>query len=217
MFLELRSKVHYLTPAELPERSQLVSLVASILEAGVGVVQYRTKTASTRRMYGDVVALLNLTRKAHVPLLVNDRLDIALAAGADGVHIGEDDLPTNVARRMLGPMAIVGVSADSPAAAREAERLGASYVACAAVFPSPTKADKPVIGVEGLQAVQRATNLPVCAIGGITLERLPELVEANPAMIAAISAINSAPDPARAARELVEATARLLPRRVIGP
>lgn len=217
MFLELRSKVHYLTPAELPERSQLVSLVASILEAGVGVVQYRTKTASTRRMYGDVVALLNLTRKAHVPLLVNDRLDIALAAGADGVHIGEDDLPTNVARRMLGPMAIVGVSADSPAAAREAERLGASYVACAAVFPSPTKVDKPVIGVEGLQAVQRATNLPVCAIGGITLERLPELVEANPAMIAAISAINSDPDPARAARELVEATARLLPRRVIGP
>ena len=217
MLYGLRSKVHYLTPAILPDRARLMSLVDAMLAAGVGLVQYRAKDAPTRLMYEDVTALLRLTRRAEVPLIVNDRLDIALAVGADGVHVGEEDLPTNVVRRMMGPAAIVGISADTPAAAREAERLGATYVACGAIFPSPTKTDKPVIGLEGLRAVQRATSLPVCAIGGINLATLPALQEANPAMIAVISAINDAPDPARAARELVEATRTLLPRKIIGP
>lgn len=217
MLFSVRSKVYYLTPAVLPDRARLVTLVRAVIEAGVGMIQYRAKQATARRMYQDVEALLRVTRPAAVPLIVNDRVDIALAAGADGVHIGEEDLPTNVVRRMMGPAAIVGVSADTPAAARQAERQGASYVACSAVFASPTKQDKPVIGPQGLLAVQRATNLPACAIGGITLERLPELQEANPALIAVISAINDAPDPARAARELVEAARTLLPHRAIGP
>ena len=217
MLYGLRSKVYYLTPAVLPDRAALVSLVERVVAAGVGLVQYRVKDAPTRRMYEDVVALLRVTRSAAVPLLVNDRLDLALAAGADGVHVGEEDLPTNVVRRMMGPAAIVGVSADTPAEAREAEQRGASYVACGALFPSLTKPEKAVIGPEGLQAVQRATSLPVCAIGGITLDNLVMLQAANPAMIAVISAINDAPDPAQAARELVEATRQFLPRRIIGP
>jgi thiamine-phosphate diphosphorylase len=217
MLFSVRSKVYYLTPAVLPERASLVALVKAVVAAGVGMVQYRVKQASARRMYEDVQALLRVTRPANVPLIVNDHLDIALAAGADGVHIGEEDLPTNVVRRMVGPAAIVGVSADTPREARQAELQGASYVACSAVFPSPTKQDKPVIGPEGLLAVQRATNLPVCAIGGITVDSLPALQEVNPALIAVISAINDAPDPAQAARELVEAAHRLLPRRIIGP
>jgi thiamine-phosphate diphosphorylase len=144
-------------------------------------------------------------------------VDIALAAGADGVHVGEEDLPTNVVRRLMGPAAIVGVSAYTPAAARAAEQAGASYVACGAIFPSPTKPDQPVLGPRCLADIQRVTSLPVCAIGGITLENLPALQETNPALLAVISAINDAPGPARAARELVQAAEELLPRRVLGP
>jgi thiamine-phosphate diphosphorylase len=216
MLFTVRSKVYYLTPAVLPDRAGLLALVRAVVGAGVGLVQYRVKDASARRMYEDVEALLHLTRPANVPLIVNDRLDIALAAGADGVHVGEEDLPVNLARRMMGPAAIVGVSADTPAAARAAEQAGASYVACGAIFPSPTKPDKPVLGPACLAGIQRATSLPVCAIGGITLANLPALTETNPALIAIIAAINDAPDPAQAARDLVSASHRLLPRRVIG-
>ncbi len=217
MLLAPRSKIYYITPWPLPERQTLIRLVQAVLRAGVGLVQYRAKQASTRRMYEDAQALLRLTRPFGVPLIINDRLDIALAAGADGVHIGSEDLPTNVARRMMGPSAIVGVSADHPAEARRAERQGASYVACGAVFPSPTKPDKPVIGPHGVAAVQHAVTIPVCAIGGITADNLAELSEVNPALVAVISAINDAPDPYAAARRLVEVARTALPHRVFGP
>jgi thiamine-phosphate pyrophosphorylase len=217
MLLTVRSKIYYLTPALLPDRARLVALVRSVVGAGVGLVQYRVKDATTRRMFEDVQALLRVTRPAHVPLIVNDRVDIALAAGAEGVHVGEEDLPTSVVRRMMGPAAIVGVSADTPATARQAELAGASYVACGAIFPSPTKPDKPVLGPACVAALQRVTSVPVCAIGGISLENLPALRETNPSLIAVISAINDAPDPARAARELVQAAGRLLPRRSVSP
>ena len=216
MLFNVRSKIYYLTPAVLPDRARLVALVRSVVGAGVGLVQYRAKEASTRRMFEDVEALLRLTRPAHVPLIVNDRVDIALAAGADGVHVGEEDLPAAVVRRMMGPAAIVGVSADTPAAARAAEQAGASYVACGAIFPSPTKPDKPVLGPACLLGLQRVTSLPVCAIGGLTLANLPALQATNPALIAIISAINDAPDPAQAARDLVSAAHHLLPRRLMG-
>lgn len=216
MLVDLRSKVYYITPAEVADTAELVRLVRLVVRAGVGMVQYRAKSASGRRMYRDVEALLGFTRPAGIPLIVNDAVDIALATGADGVHVGEEDLPVNVVRRMVGPKAIVGASADQPEAAKKAERDGATYVACGAVFPSPTKQDKPVIGPQGVAAVQRVVNIPVCAIGGINAENIYQLQEVSPALVAVISAINTAEDPAIAAHRLVEASLEALPHRTLG-
>lgn len=216
MLVGLRSKIYYITPGEVTDSAELIRLARLVIRAGVGVIQYRAKSASARCMYREVEALLSLTRPAEIPLIVNDAVDVALATGADGVHVGEEDLPVNVVRRLMGPNAIVGASADHPEAAKKAERDGATYVACGAVFLSPTKQDKPVIGPAGVAAVQRAVSLPVCAIGGINAENIYQLQEVNPALVAVISAINAAEDPGAAAQHLVKASLEALPHRTRG-
>ena len=212
MSLEVVSPIYYLTPSELPEPARLVALVREVLRARVGVVQYRAKDTTTRRRYEDAVALLALTRPARVPLIINDRVDVALAAGADGVHLGQSDLPVAVARRLLGPYAVLGVTVANADQARQAEREGASYVAVGPVFPSPTKPEYPAVGPASVAAMRRAVAIPVCAIGGITADNLPALADAAPDLVAVISAINDAPDPAAAARELVAVAHALWPR-----
>ena len=216
MSLEVASPIYYVTPGELPEPARLVALVREVLRARVGVVQYRAKEATTQRMYEDTRALLAVTRPTRVPLIVNDRVEVALAVGADGVHVGQEDLPANVVRRMMGPAAIVGVTADEPRLARQAERNGASYVACGAIFPSPSKPEEGVIGVAGARAVQQAVSIPVCVIGGITAENLPQLRPVDPELVAVIAAINDAPAPGQAAAELVELCRTQLPPRGLG-
>ena len=216
MALNLRSKLYYLTPPDLPDTAALVSRVVAVLRGGVGMVQYRAKALPAARMYQDVVALLHVTRPAGVPLIVNDRVEVALAVGADGVHVGQADLPANVVRRMMGPAAIVGVTADEPRLARQAEKNGASYVACGTIFPSLTKPERPVIGVAGARAVQQAVSIPVCVIGGITAENLAQLRPVDPELVAVIAAINDALDPGQAAAELVELCRTQLPPRGLG-
>ena len=212
MSLEVVSPIYYVTPGGLPEPARLVALVREVLRARVGVVQYRAKEATTQRMYEDTRALLAVTRLARVPLIVNDRVDVALAAGADGVHVGQTDLPVAVARRLMGPYAVLGVTVDTVEQARQAERDGASYVAVGPVFPSPTKPECPAIGPASVAAMRGAVQIPVCAIGGITAENLAALADAAPDLVAVISAINEAPNPGMAARELVAAAHALWPR-----
>jgi thiamine-phosphate pyrophosphorylase len=209
--MEYRSPIYYLTPAEPLETPRLVALVRQVVAAGVGLVQYRAKDLPTRRMYEDVAALLAVTRPAGVPLLVNDRVEVALAAGAEGVHLGQEDLPVALTRRLLGPYAILGVSVESPEQARQAVRDGASYVACGPIFPSLVKPECPARGVMALAAIRRVVSVPLCAIGGISAANLGELREVHPELIAVITAINGAPDPAAAARELVAAAKVLWP------
>jgi len=117
----------------------------------------------------------------------------------------------------MGPHAIVGVTAPELTAAREAERAVASYISCGPIFASPTKPEKPPVGVQHLQRLQQAVSLPVCAIGGINEETIPELAEASPTMIAVGSAISQADDPAAAARRLVEIAAETIPHITFGP
>lgn len=162
----LKSRLYYLTPDPTPETSELCALVQQAVEGGVGMVQYRAKGLSTARMLCDARALLAFLRPARVPLLINDRLDVALAACADGVHVGQDDMPVEVARRMMGPRAIIGVTCKTLAQAAAAQRHAASYVSVGPVFPSPTKPTLPAIGLERLSQTRLQVSLPICAIGG---------------------------------------------------
>ena len=216
MVRNLRSRVYYITPVEALPQSDLVNLVQAVIDAGVGAVQYRAKDRPTATMIREAQALLRLTRRPEVPFIVNDRADIALAVGADGVHIGQEDMPASYVRRMMGPYAIVGVTAPQPTSARQAERAEATYVSCGPVFPSPTKPDKPVVGPEAVQQVQNAVSLPVCAIGGINEETIHQLADITLALVAVCSAINNAPDPGQAARRMVEIAEEAIPHTAFG-
>jgi thiamine-phosphate pyrophosphorylase len=178
----------------------LVSLVEAAVLGGVGMVQLREKDLGGGEFFALARELRDLTRRFGVPLIINDRLDIALASGADGVHLGQDDLPLREARRVAGPDLIIGVSAHSPAEAVAAERDGADYLGCGAVYPTGTKADiRGVIGLEGLAAVCAAVRIPVIGIGGIGPANAAAVIRAGAAGLAVISSILSQEDAREAA------------------
>jgi thiamine-phosphate pyrophosphorylase len=162
--------------------------VRDALRAGVALVQYRDKGTAVPNA-NLASEMQRLCRKAGVALIVNDDVDLALAIGADGVHVGQGDLPVSVARRMLGAQAIVGVSVSTATQAQEAERAGATYVAASPVFATPTKIDAgPPVGIEGVGRLRAATRLPLAVIGGIKDGDIPRLVEAGANLVCAISA-----------------------------
>ncbi len=198
----LRSKLYFILPAGLPI-AELLRLVEAAISGGVGMIQYREKRKRTRQVTEEVAALLQLTRAASVPLIVNDRADVALAVEADGVHLGQEDMPVMIARRLLGPCAIIGATTPDTQSVETAEREGASYVAIGPVFASPTKPGKAAVGIEAVRRTQQATHLPVCAIGGINATNIRELGPEKVALYAVVSAISSADDPRAATARLV--------------
>ena len=208
---KLRSRVYVLTPPELAGTYDLADYVRAAIAGGAGMIQYRAKGASTRTMLEDCQSIIAMLRRAEVPLIVNDRVDVALAVGADGVHVGPEDMPVAWARRMMGPEAIVGATAPTPRLARQADDGGASYVSVGPMFASRTAPEKPPIGPEAIEPVRRACKLPICAIGGITAENLEAVAAAGPDLVAVTRAVFEAPDWRRAVAELVEMTRELLP------
>lgn len=164
------------------------------LRGGVALVQYRDKTQESRILYERALKMKALCDKYKVPMLVDDRADIAFAVGAAGVHVGQSDLPAEVARRMLGADAIIGVSAHNAEEALAAEAAGADYLGCGAVYPTGTKKDTSVIGVEGLKAIRAVTKLPFVGIGGVTLANYRDVFNAGADGAAIVSAILSAND-----------------------
>lgn len=195
-------------PVLVGERS-LREVCARAMRAGAAVVQLRDKGASTRELLHQARALLELAAAHGSRILINDRVDVALAAGAHGVHLGQDDLPPAAARRLLGPEAVIGVSVRSPEEARAAERDGADYLAANLVYATATKTDLPApIGLDGLRALRAASALPLVAIGGIDAERAGAVVAAGADGVAVVAAVMAAPDPAAACRELLAAVAR---------
>lgn len=164
------------------------------LRGGVTLVQYRDKTQESRVLYERAVKMKALCDKYNVPMLVDDRADIAFAVGAAGVHVGQSDLPAEVARRMLGADAIIGVSAHNAEEALAAEAAGADYLGCGAVYPTGTKKDTSVIGVEGLKAIRTVTKLLFVGIGGVTLANYIDVLNAGADGAAIVSAILSADD-----------------------
>lgn len=183
-----------------PYLAGLVDVVASAVKGGATMVQLRHKDADTRTLLEEARVLKALLDPQGVPLLVNDRADVARAVGAAGVHVGQTDLPAADARRILGPDAIVGLTVKTLDQVREAESLDVDYLGVGPVHPSPTKPDAgAVLGPEGLRACVQATRLPVVAIGGITLENAREVYACGVAGIAVVSAITAAEDPEAAA------------------
>lgn len=183
----------------------LIDCVREALEGGVTLVQYRAKTASSAEMYAEALQMKALCDSFNVPLIINDRLDIAMAVGAAGVHLGQDDLPCAAARKILGEDYIIGVSAHNPAEARAALQSGADYLGCGAVFGTATKADVKKLGTEGLAAICREKGLPVVGIGGVTADNYREVRAAGADGAAIVSGILAQPD----IRATVEAIAKI--------
>ena len=184
-------------------RSHLQIAEAAIL-GGADVLQLRDKEASSGRLYRVAMQLRKLTRDANIPFIVNDRLDIALAAGADGVHVGQTDLPASVVREIMGPDRILGVSVDTVEEALLAEKDGADYLGVGPVFEARgTKPDAgEPLGVDRIARIRRHCRLPIVAIGGIDLENAGKVRDAGADAAAVISAIGTADDIARAVRRL---------------
>lgn len=181
----------------------LLKCVEEALAAGVTLVQYRAKAADGGVLYTEACRLKELCDKYIVPLIINDRLDIALAVGAAGVHLGQDDLPCAVARRLLGDDYIIGVSAHNPAEAVRAVSEGADYLGCGAVFGTATKHDVAKLGLENLRAIRKAVAVPMVGIGGITADNYAEVLATGADGAAIVSGILAQDDISAVVKQLV--------------
>jgi thiamine-phosphate pyrophosphorylase len=205
-----------------PERANglaLDDLARRVAEGGATLVQLRDKYGDTRRLVDEARAIKAALRFARVPLLINDRVDVALAVEADGVHVGQDDMAVEDARRLLGRTAIIGLSIKSAAQAEAAPTDLLDYVAIGGVFATTSKDNPdPPVGTAGLRAISaviraRAPKLPICAIAGIDRGNAAEVIATGADGVAVISALSLAPDPAAAARDLRAIVDQALARR----
>ena len=168
--------------------------VEQALRAGVTLLQYRSKYKDGGAMYQEALALKELCDRYDVPLIINDRVDVALAVGAAGVHVGQDDLPCSVVRQLVGPDFVIGVSAHNPEEARKAAADGADYLGCGAVFGTGTKAGVAKLGLERLQNIRQAVTLPMVGIGGVKADNYAEVLATGADGAAIISGILAADD-----------------------
>ena len=183
-------------------RQSLLEQIEDALRGGVTLVQLREKALSKEEFVAEAKAVLALCRRRGVPLIINDRLDVALESGADGVHVGIEDAPVAEIRRQAGPAFIIGATAKTVAQAQAAQAAGADYLGVGAVFPSPTKQNAIRITAGQLREICGSVSIPAVAIGGITAENAPSLKGCGMAGIAVVSAIFGAADIEKAAAEL---------------
>lgn len=196
----------YFISDSLLSREGNLNDVAAALKAGVEVVQYREKNKSSSQMYQEALKLRALCK--NTTFIINDRVDIALAVGADGVHIGQEDFPYMAARRLLGSKKIIGVTVHSLKEAVIAEKSGADYLGVSAIFGTRTKSDAGrAIGIEMLKAIRKKVAIPVVAIGGITLSNASQVIASGADCLCAISAVVASKD----VRRQIEKFQRLFP------
>ena len=195
--------LYLVTDMRLAGARPLEELVRAALRGGVTAVQLREKECSTREFVDLARRLKAILAPAGIPLIINDRVDVALAARADGVHLGQSDMDYRDARALLGPDAIVGLSVETTAQADAAGPLDADYLGVSPIFPTPTKTDTAAAwGIEGLAALRKASRHVLVAIGGINATNAAEVMNAGADGIAVVSAICEARDPEEAARRL---------------
>jgi len=202
----MKSKIDYslylCTDRSIMSDASIEECVEKSLRGGVSVVQIREKDCPGKEFLQIAKSVKEITKRYNVPLIINDRVDVAIAVGADGVHVGQDDLPCAIVRSMVGEDMIIGVSASSLTEALKAQQDGADYIGVGAMFATDTKTDAKVVTMEELDRIRREVSIPIVVIGGINKTTLPDFIGKGIDGIAVVSAIVSQNDVESAAREL---------------
>lgn len=202
--------LYLVTDRRMPQGDTLENVVEKAIQGGVTLVQLREKSGDTGVLYERAVALKKITDQYHIPLIIDDRIDVMLASGADGVHVGQSDMPARIARAMIGPDKILGVSAANLQEALQAEADGADYLGVGAMYPTATKTDADFTTMETLKEIKRKVHIPVVAIGGINQHTIPDFRNSRIDGFAIVSAIMASQTPETAARELKELIERTI-------
>ena len=197
--------LYVVTDARLVGPRSLAEVIGAVIRGGAKVIQYREKDLTTLQMVNSAKILRQVCQQLGAVFLVNDRLDVALAVDADGVHLGQNDMPVGIARRLLGKEKLLGVSVQDAGAMDEAVSEGADYLSLSPVFATPTKPDhEEPLGLEKVRVLAGRSPLPVVAIGGIDATNVGAVMRAGAHGVCVISAVLGAPDPEQAARELYQ-------------
>lgn len=169
-------QLYLVTDSQLISTHTLAEAVTQAILGGVTMIQLREKTANSADFYAQALVIKAICQNYHIPLIINDRIDIALAVDADGVHIGQTDLPANIARQLIGHDKILGVSAKTVTQAIQAEKDGADYLGVGAIFNTQTKQDTCIVSMKTLEEIYNTTSMPIVAIGGINHLNLPQFM-----------------------------------------
>jgi thiamine-phosphate pyrophosphorylase len=197
--------LYFVTDRGLCGSKPLEEVVIQAVKGGAAYVQLREKDISTRLFVEEAKRIKKLLEQYRVPLIINDRVDVALACGAEGVHIGQEDMPYEIVRKLMGQKAIIGLSVETLEDVEVGQKLDVDYIGVSPVFSTPTKADtKGAWGLEGLAKIKAFSRHPLVAIGGINESNVREVVKAGADCIAVVSAICAVPNPEAAARRINE-------------
>lgn len=195
--------LYLVTDRSLTERN-LTDIVAAAVRGGVTCVQLREKELNTKEFITQAKELVQLLRPLGIPLIINDRVDVALASESDGVHLGQSDMPIQDARKIVGKKMIIGISAESPEDAIEAEKQGADYIGVSPVFSTDTKKDTaPPLGLSGLSTIRTLVDIPLVGIGGINADNCDKVILHGADGVAVVSYIMRAQNPQNAATNLL--------------
>jgi len=199
-------KLCLVADAEVVGEKNIIPVLLEALEGGVTVVQLRGKKLNTRKFLKISLNVVDILKEKNIPLIINDRVDIALSCDADGVHLGQDDLSPFFARKILGKNKLIGVSVNTLNEAIEAVKEGADYLGVGPIFFTQTKKDlRPPLGLEGLRSIRKKVKVPILAIGGINSNNVGEIIKAGADGVAVVSAILSAKNILKATLELRKA------------
>lgn len=194
--------LYLVTDRRMPKERHLEEVVEKAIQGGVTLVQLREKSGDTGILYERAVALKKVTDAYHLPLIIDDRIDIMLACDAAGVHVGQSDMPAKIARKLIGPDKILGVSAATLEEALKAEADGADYLGVGAMYPTATKKDADFTSLETLKKIKDRVHIPVVAIGGINETTIPDFKGSTIDGFAIVSAIMASSEPGKAAKDL---------------
>ena len=195
--------LYLVTDRGLARGRSTLEIVKTAVQGGVTCIQLREKECSTLEFIEQALVIKDFLKSRQVPLIINDRVDVALAIEADGVHLGQTDMPLDIAKKIIGDSMIIGISAESLEDAVEAEKGGADYLGVSPIYATPTKTDTaPPLGLQGLRAIRAAVRLPLVGIGGLNRDNSAAVMENGGDGVAVVSAIVAADDPAVAVDEI---------------